>query len=311
MFFPGFLTTKEQKNVYIFNNYSTFCHVWSRPADCKFLFILCIGAGGGGGGGYSASVGFSAGSGGGGGGGTITSALIPAVHLPQTLYISPGLGGTGSPSLALNTTGALGSTGGTSYVFTDDPDNNPNLGVDNFIVIQAAGGAGGSGGASNNGTGGSEAGSIFTYETTPYWSNSGLVNARGKAGGFGGGATNIETPHASFNSIVTGGGGGGGITAAGLAYNGKGIDASAIIPGLIIGGGVPGSKAPSGVYIRKPLFFTGGAGGAGSATNPAWAGGDGAYGSGGGGGGGCNAGVNNSGGTGGKGGDGFIMIVCI
>ena len=102
----------------------------------------------------------------------------------------------------------------------------------------------------------------------------------GDGSDIGGGASAVAN-FAHHTSIVTGGARGG-ATASSTAYNGDGIDASYIIPGLIIEGGSPGSKALPGTYSLNPLFFTGGAGGAGSLTNPAWEGGDGANGSGGG-----------------------------
>src|SRR5574343_336906 len=72
---------------------TTTWQVWSKPRGVQMVMILAVGAGGGGGNGFSAAAGSARGGGGGGGSGAISRVIIPAILLPDVLYVSPGVGG--------------------------------------------------------------------------------------------------------------------------------------------------------------------------------------------------------------------------
>jgi len=75
-FIPG-----QQDNVKIFYaSGTTAWQTWQKPRNCKFIWMMCIGAGNGGGGGN------------GGGSGGVVRALFPANVLPDTLFVQPGSG---------------------------------------------------------------------------------------------------------------------------------------------------------------------------------------------------------------------------
>jgi hypothetical protein len=83
-------------------------YTWTKPDNCTYIEIECVG-GGGGGGGTTALSGAIAG---GGGGGCYSKRFkIAASTLPATLSVTVGVGGVGN-------SGSDGSAGGTSYVGT-------------------------------------------------------------------------------------------------------------------------------------------------------------------------------------------------
>lgn len=68
-------------NVKIFYTQGTTAwQTWTKPRNCNFIWMMCIGAGCG------ASTGVGGGSGG------VVRALLPANVLPDTLFVQPGLG---------------------------------------------------------------------------------------------------------------------------------------------------------------------------------------------------------------------------
>lgn len=76
-----FNITGQQDNVEIFYAAGTTAwQTWTRPRNCKFIWMMCIGAGCGAGGGAA------------GGAGGAVRALFPANVLPDTLFIQPGPG---------------------------------------------------------------------------------------------------------------------------------------------------------------------------------------------------------------------------
>jgi len=72
---------------------------WTKPRKCQWVWIMAIGGGGGGPG-----AGALQNAGVGGGSGAVTRATFNASHLPDTLFIQVGSGGTG---------GGAGQGGGT------------------------------------------------------------------------------------------------------------------------------------------------------------------------------------------------------
>lgn len=75
---------------------TTFSRTWEKPRGIHTIVITCIGAGGGGASGTVAGGSAAGGSGGGSGG--FTRVIIPAMVLPDVLYVSVGKGGLGGPA---------------------------------------------------------------------------------------------------------------------------------------------------------------------------------------------------------------------
>ena len=87
--------------------------VWEKPRGANMILISAIGGGAGGGGGASNNSTNARGGGAGGGSGAFTQVAIPAIHVPDVLYVSSGEGGQGG--LAGNPAG-LGDYGSGSFV---------------------------------------------------------------------------------------------------------------------------------------------------------------------------------------------------
>ena len=270
----------------ISNNFS----IWNKPANCKFVYILAIGAGGNGGAGGS-TAGTARSGGAGGGSGASTTAIYPAWCLPDNLYVTVGLGG-----------GQAGG-GGLTLVSTK-PDGAAAAGT---AVLWAN--AGGNASLTTQGAAGNAFGSnlgLYSFYSI-FTANAGII----------GGAAGISTPTAGATITLTQplspGAGGGGSSAANASSNGGDVTGTGLIPtstggtttGVINGGNGYNSIKPFiDISQRLPLFFTGGAGGAGGGANPGGNGGDAGIGGGGGGG-----GAGSTGGNGGRGGDGLVVII--
>lgn len=277
--------------------------IWSKPQNCKFVNIFCLGSGAGGGYGQTGAGGTSRRGGGGGGSAGYSLGFFSASQLPDTLFMLVPSGGVGGIVGAIN-----GSAGALSYVSVE-----PNITAINLLLVSGAvaptgglaganagtGGTGGTvwGGAILNGLGLATATAGqngITGNTTPVPTNLTIANI--VTGGGAGAGTNGSTPQAGGN--ITGSGfintiSGGAGSSTGVAGDGS--------------GGYFASIPSANASARQPMFFTGGAGGGSSNTGTGGNGGNGAYGSGGAGGG---AGVTNFAGNGGKGGDGLIIITC-
>ena len=272
---------------------------WNKPLGCSMVFILALGPGGGGGGGFAAATSTARGGSGGGGSGALATLLIPAFCLPDVLYVKIGAGGLGGNS------GATGSAGGTTFVYTasDQP----------FALFQVGVGAGGAvGTAAAAGSGGFGAASNVN---THYMARSGIYTTfAGLQGGSGGIITGTAGSDASIlaanGSPTTGGGGGGSIGTANTPFAGGGTTTTLFpaLPGGASAGGAGIGGYNRGMHLdvqtlRRDVFLSSGGSGGGSSTTTGGRGGDGGYGGGGGAGG---SGV--TGGVGGKGGDGVILI---
>ena len=258
---------------------------WTKPAGCKFVEVLVIGAGGGGGGGSVHTV-DSAQGGAGGAGGGISIAKFAASILGATETVTTGVGGAGGAGAisTVSTPGTGGSAGTASSFGT---------------FLTAGFGTGGTGGTGSGGTGGI-GGIGLTYTGTT-----------GGIGGIGTGPGSVGTA----STISTTGGGGGGASNSTLTKSAGGAG-GAITPYLTRAGGAGGASTPTiGSNGNSPTGgeFSGGtgAGGGGGNANATGAnGGVGGYGGGGGGGGGCyrNTGTVTAG-TGGQGGQGFVVVI--
>lgn len=236
----------QQDNIKIFYaRGTTDWQTWQKPRNCKFIWIMCIGAGNGGFGLGTNSISNQLG----GGSGAVTKALFPANTLPDTLYIQPGVGGAGGASGA-----GAGGIGGRSYVAI----------YPSIVVMNLACVSGVLPGASN------------LPETAASATNAGLLvlgsflSTAGQQGG--GGSDTVPLT----NTITCGGAG----NRAGN-NNGWSIAATAYNP-AIPGGAAGGGNGSPGIWSWKPLFGTGGSAGGGNSAGNGGNAGDGAYGCGGG-----------------------------
>lgn len=301
--------------------------IWNKPKNCKLVSITCIGGGGGGGGGRLATASNTAFGGGGGGSGAVSKLLIPAIALPDTLYLKTGIGGTGGlGATAAPNDGAAGIAGSESFVCVApyDPPSAAN------IVLRAAGGSGG--GAGTAAAVAAAAGGTASIATACHLSNFGINQfLAGGAGtsGNSGGATGPTTTN--IPNMISGGAGGGGVTGT-VAGPGGSISlgiSSIFTDGKNNDGSFTGStqgqqNASNGInyglnlnayttdviHTRFPLISTGGTGGTGNNAAAASRGACGGFGSGGGGGGGAN-GTGGVAGDGGNGGPGVVIIISI
>jgi hypothetical protein len=284
-YFPGFC-----------NSTGTVWEVWEKPTGCTFIRILCIGGGGGGGDGATKVSGISTSSGGGGGGasGAMTTITIPAIFLPDRLYVSSGAGGAES-----------GGNGVTSEVCIA-PAN-----VNIYILCYAEGGTGGGTGSVGVGAGGAggTGGAQAVLTTANQGFRGDLNSIAGQDGGAGGAPVGGAITYPTTGLLLSGGSGGGGISANASSVAGN-VNAPAsqttvynLFQTLTA---VAVSDGQAGVELYQPLMSCGGVGGS-AVLNGGKSGGAGGFGSGGGGGG--SSIVNGvPGGKGGKGGPGLVVI---
>ena len=273
---------------YFYNTGGTSWVTWEKPRGIIMLEIICIGAGGGGRSGWSATTETGAVSGGGGGGsGGFSRLLIPAIFLPDVLYIQVGRGGVGGT--LLTTAGATaGSAGSTSYVSIA-----PSTAAI-YTACFANGGSGAAVGAVTNGPGGVGA-AVATLANALMSSLGQFTALAGHTGGIGYGGADLTYPATGL--LLSGGAGGGSATSSSSGGTGFNVTAPTQTSFSLIttrtGGefnsGLPGSP---GMSISQPLMSIGGAGGSGAISGTSFFnaeggnGGAGGLGSGGGGGGG-------------------------
>jgi hypothetical protein len=255
-------TANYQEFYYTATSSASRQQTWNKPRGASMVRILVIGSGGGGSNGFT-------GRSTGGAGGAVISLLIPALLLPDSLYIVAGRGGAGG--LASNTVARNGSAGDFTGAYT----------LDGTGIIIASGG---NGGTSSGGTG-----------VTPSISNLGSCGvSSGQAGQNGASAdTSITLSTTTFLS----GGAGGSTTTTGLGAN---VPAQFGYP-TVSGGATSGANGENGYFRTQPIMLgTGGAGGAGNASGAGGNGGNGGLGCGGGGGG-FGSTISGAGGNGGNG----------
>jgi hypothetical protein len=276
--------------------------IWRKRPGANMVTIFALGAGGGGGNGTVGAV-SNAGGGGGGGSGAQIYMEIPALLVPDTLFINVGIGGQGN-----------GATGGRSIVQLA-PGSYSNQ---NALFVEAKGGLGGNSGAA--GGGGGTGGAAGTIGNNPLASGAFLTygGQSGNSAPGPGAPANTNFPVTGLR--VTGGCPGAGLNGSGAAGSLGGTfnnpDARAF-PALVAGSAgstatTPGGAGSNGFEMVKG-FWCGGTGGGsshGSATGAGLVGGkggDGGIGCGGGGGGGALTGSTQ--GLGGRGGDGLVIII--
>ena len=288
-YFPGFSTTAGQ------------WEVWNKPRNCMFIRILCIGGGGGGGSGGSANG--SATTRGGGGGGAssaMTTLTIPAVFVPDRLYVSAGIGGLGG--IGINNLVVNGNNGVPSMV-SIAPTN-----INIYILCYSNSGAAGGGGGSSGGAGGA-GGAVVDISTANqgFQGHFNSIAGQNGAGGSTGAGGSIAYPTTGL--LLSGGSGGGGILNNSSSSAGS-VNAPAsqtsvytLFPSLIAAAFTAGQH---GIELSVPLMSCGGVGG-GAFVNGGDDGGNGGFGSGGGGGG-ASVIAGAVGGDGGRGGNGLVVI---
>lgn len=297
-------------------------HTWRKPRGVKMVYIIAVGGGSSGGCGTNTAA--TSGGGAGGGSGAQSILMIPAMFVPDVLFVQPGQGGQQPATLV---SGAAGVAGTPTYVCIT-PDST--LNVINTLVVANNGQATGAATTTAGGTAGTAAvvGSLATMPLAGRGVYNFLVGQAGSAGG-------ANTPAAGGNVTfpvtglhVTGGTGGGGSAATGAAA-GNMVVGTAPLGGdfwpqstgtasttLILGGiaavtSTPAGEGKGGLILKNNIMRVGGVGGGGATTTAggvAGGGGNGAPGCGGGGAGGSNT-TNATLARPGNGGPGFVYIL--
>jgi hypothetical protein len=280
---------------------------WRKPRGVKNVYI--IGAGGGSSGAVGTNAAATNAGGAGGGSGGQTSVWVPAMLIPDVLYVQCGAGGRQPATLVAGAT----QVGGVPTYVALEPSTtlNPNM-----TLLLANGGVAG---AITGGT-------VATLADMPLAGRglySFFVGHPGTAGGAGGaGAGGTQTFPVSGIALMGGTGGGGGGSATGgvggplSVPTGSPITTfflAALNGGTAASGATPAGKGPDGASMRNLIMNYGGLGGGGASNasgGNAGDGGAGAPGSGGGGSGGSTtvAGANTLARPG-NGGDGFVIIL--
>ena len=279
-YFPGFSDTTGGS-----------WEVWNKPRGINFIKIITISGGGGG----------SGLGGGGGGSASMATVMIPAIFLPDQLYVSSGVGGRGSA----NTTA---SNGVASYV---------SIAPSNAAIYRVCYGNGGGAGQPDS-AGGGTAGALPIVTSAL---QAGMGNFTGLIGQVGANGSDTLTAAGSITYpttglLLSGGAGGGGASFAGGDIIAPASQTSTYtifptLPGGVAGtaGSLAGGEGVAGINNMELLLFSGGSGGGsgfdGTAGSVGGRGGDGGIGCGGGGG-----GAGTTGGRGGNGGPGLVIISC-
>jgi hypothetical protein len=275
----------------VYNSRGTY--TWNKPQGITMVSFFVVGGGGGGGRGGNGGVTVGVNGAGGGGGGAVTKLIIPAIFIPESLFINVGAGGGASTA---GEASFIGVAGGTN-VFTTR------------LVFSAGGTQGGDGSVAVGGTAGP--GGAASTTASAIYHNLGIFTSI--AGGSGGGGTGTGIGGSPLTTNLTSGGSGGAgrNSAIGLGTPGTITGNGTILPTLSPGNRAVTLDGQSGVYSLAPFQSYGGIGAYGAVRTAGLIGGrggNGVYGSGGGGGGSSTSAA--SGGAGGTGGDGFVIITC-
>jgi hypothetical protein len=297
-YFPGFSNTAGGS-----------WEVWNKPRNCTFIRILCISGGGGGSSGFPSATTNTRGGGGSGSCSGYVYVTIPAVFLPDRLYVSAGIGGRGGES---STTISNAGFGGVESYVCIAPST-----ATIYVVCYAHRGLGAA--AATSSAGGTLGGVLVNALSNSLQAFQGHYNningQQGVSGGAAAGANGGSIAYPNTGILLSGGASG----AGGAGFAGGDINAPAsqndtltlfqTLTGGAAGtvGSTIGGNGSDGVELYQPLLATGGSGGGSSFDGTARGGdgGDGGFGSGGGGGG---AGGTDGGGAGGNGGPGLIVI---
>lgn len=283
---------------------------WRKPRGIKWVYML--GVGGGASGGCGVNTGTTSGGGAGGGSGSQTAIMVPAIFIPDTLYIACGNGGA-----AQNTSGAQGLPGLPTYVTIES-----DIGMDlNKNLFWANPGLTTGSATTTNGGAASAAVAAATIGYMPL-SGRGFSNTLAGQAGVSGAASTANglgsTPGVG-GQMVTPGNPGGGCNGATAGFGGSLVAPSSILGGdfyasqgtaSAASGATPAGSGDGGLIMRNYIMNYGGGGGGGATTTLggiAGAGANGAPGCGGGGSGGAN--TTNPTVKSGEGGPGFVLIL--
>ena len=261
--------------------------MWSKPRGVSVVIMVCVSGGGGGGGGFTRAAASAGGGGGGGACSGITRFTVPAMFLPDVLYVQAGTGGLGGIA------GSAGTAGLNSFVLTSKTGVLPNIVCYSGVNAPGGGGAGTGAAAGAAGT----VPTIAVTQPTNTWGQwSSTVGLVGVAGGAQTGA--VGTSVTAWAALpMSPGAGGAGCTTTDFA--GGGQTATALLDtgsqgyyptgaGLIVRGGTAGGvgvNGGGGIEKITPFFNSGGSGGGSNNSAQAGHGGSGGIGCGGGGGG--------------------------
>lgn len=289
---------------------------WKKPRGAKMVYILCVGGGASGGCGLNTAT--SSGGGAGGASGSQSVLLIPAMFVPDILYVQCGAGGEQPTTLV---SGALCVAGGPSYVSIV-----PSTVVSTLsptLITLANGGPVSTTVPTTTAGGTASAAAAAPLIYNMYLSSRGIPSFYlGNAGGTGGSSTAVAPTRGTTTAgcASLGGTGGGGSSATPSAGGQVSLTSNSISGNLYLGttlggfaasGATPARAGGDGPTIKYGIQNYGGFGGGGASTTAggiAGAGGDGAPGAGGGGAGGSNT-TNSTLARPGNGGDGFVYIV--
>lgn len=287
---------------------------WVKPRGVKMVYM--IGVGGGSSGGCGIASGTTSGGGAGGASGAQTSLMIPAMFVPDRLYIQAGQGGKQPATLV---SAAVGVVGLPTYVAIEPTTA---LSVPTMLLLANPGAVTGTAATITAGGLAGTAAAVTTIAAMPLAGKGQYTFFAGAVGGVGGASTaaGIALLPPTTGLMVSGGTGGGGCNAT-VGFAGGAFTIGANTLGTyfppIPGGNpavtsVPAFDGSGGIVIPNYIMNYGGCGGGGSTTTAggfAGNGGHGAPGCGGGGGGGTNTtALLVTGGRPGNGGDGFVII---
>jgi hypothetical protein len=225
---------------------TTDWQTFTKPRNCKFIWIMCIG------GGAAGLNGTTGGNGLGGGSGGVVRVLFPSNTLPDTLFVQPGPGGQTS-----------GASGNRSFVVINPSGSVP-------VAMNTVC------------TSGNTAASLASAETVATVSNMGLASL----GSFSAVAGLANNGTYLTNTITCGGGNGGSVGLPGTGFASINLGPNIVTPNIAAGDNTTGGNGGSGAWSWKPIMYgLGGAGGGYNSSGVGGNGGNGAYGCGGGGGG--------------------------
>lgn len=233
----------QQDNIKIYYASDTNTwQTWTKPRNCKFIWMMCIGGGAAGGDGSTVS------SGTGGGGGGISRVLFPASVLPDILFVQPGAGGKTSAASGSRSFVTIAISGSTPAAM-------------NTVCVS-----------------GNVSAQIATGETVATVANMGLASL----GNFSATAGLSNNGTYLTSTIVSGGGNGGSNGSPGAGFASINIGANIVTPTIAAGDNTTGGKGADGIWSWKPMYGLGGAGGGYNASGIGGSGGNGAFGCGGG-----------------------------
>lgn len=230
---------------------------WRKPRGAKFVYMIAVG--GGASGGCSVNTANTGGGGPGGGSGAQSTLMIPAMFLPDVLYVQAGLGGSQPATLV---SGALGVAGTFTYV-SIEPWNTLAAGL--TVLYASPGTATTAATTSAGGTGGTAA-VIATIANMPlagrgaYQFFAGQV---GTAGGTNAPGSGVAQSYPTTGLMVMGGTGGGGASNGGVGQGGAitGVGFGDNYPSIPGGTVSAGFLSGAGGIILKSFQHTGGCGG--------------------------------------------------